>query len=107
MIVLTRMDRQTMYLNPDHIISIEETPDTVITLFNGNHYIVIERAAIIISRIVAFRSRVVRRANGTPNRKYLKRERQRLFQRTSIKKEAICPVTRAVHDITPFHSRDY
>lgn len=106
MIVLTRMDRQTMYLNPDHIISIEETPDTVITLFNGNHYIVIERAETIISRIVAFRSRVVRRANGTPGKKYLNRQRQRLFQSTSIKKEATCPVIRDIHNITPFHSRD-
>jgi hypothetical protein len=32
MIVVTRLDKQLMYLNPDHIICIEETPDTVITL---------------------------------------------------------------------------
>jgi flagellar protein FlbD len=107
MIVLTRMDKQTMYLNPDHIISIEETPDTVITLFNGNHYIVIERAATIISRVVAFRSRVVRLATGTPGRKYLRRQRQNRYQSVSVKTKAIRPATRDVRDITPFHSRDF
>ncbi len=106
MIVLTRMDKQTMYLNPDHIISIEETPDTVITLFNGNHYIVIDRAVAIISRIVAFRSRIVRLANGAPDKKYLRRQRQNLFQSACVKHKPVCSDTRGTHDSIPFHSRD-
>lgn len=106
MIALTRMDKQLMYINPDHIISIEETPDTVITLFNGNHYIVMERADTIISRVVAFRSRVIRRAQSTSGRRYLHRQRKCLFQRVTITNEASCPVTRETHDRTPFHSRD-
>jgi len=106
MIVLTRMDKQTMYLNPDHIISIEETPDTVITLFNGNHYIVIDRAAAIISRIVAFRSRVVRLAGGAPGRKYLRRQRQNRYQSACVKHKPMHSDTRDAHDIIPFHSRD-
>ncbi|MBI5484030.1 MAG: flagellar FlbD family protein [Deltaproteobacteria bacterium] len=106
MIALTRMDKQLMYLNPDHIISIEETPDTVITLFNGNHYIVMERADSIISRVVAFRSRVIRRAQNS-NRRYLLRQRKSLFQRVALANEAACPATRNAHDRTPFHSRDY
>lgn len=107
MIALTRMDKQLMYINPDHIISIEETPDTVITLFNGNHYIVMERAETIISRVVAFRSRVIRRAQNTSGRRYLHRQHKSLFQRVTITKETICPVSRAPHDRTPFHSRDF
>lgn len=107
MIALTRMDKQTMYLNPDHIISIEETPDTVISLFNGNHYIVIERASTIISRIVAFRSRVARRSSGARGRKYLKRQHENLFQRTSSIKAANCSITRDGHDRIPLHSRDF
>ncbi|MBC7963515.1 MAG: flagellar FlbD family protein [Steroidobacteraceae bacterium] len=106
MIALTRMDKQTMYLNPDHISSIEETPDTVITLFNGNHYIVIERAAIIISRVVAFRSRVIRRTAGTHGRKYLNRQRKNLFRHISISNAAIRPATLDAHDRTPYHSLD-
>ncbi len=75
MIQVTRFDRQTILLNPDHIISIEETPDTVLTLFNGHHLLVKERAAIILKRIVAFRAGIVRRAgisSGGPA--YLRRK---------------------------------
>jgi len=107
MIALTRMDKQLMYINPDHIISIEETPDTVITLFNGNHYIVIERADIIIDRVVAFRSRIMRRGQSSSGKKYLQRQRKNLFQYVTASKDAICPATRNTHDRTPFHSRDF
>lgn len=106
MIVVTRMDKQTMYLNPDHIISIEETPDTVITLFNGNHYIVIDRAATIISRVVAFRSRIVRLSNGATSRKYLRRQRQNRYQSAALKHNTMRSETRDSQKITPFHSRD-
>lgn len=70
MIAVTRLDKQLMYLNPDHIICIEETPDTVITLFNGNRYIVKDKATAIISRIVVFRARISRRASIPSNRRY-------------------------------------
>ena len=105
MIMLTRLDKKLMYLNPDHIVSIEETPDTVITLFNGNHYIVTERASIIISRVVSFRAKVMRRCE-VPKKKYLQRQRISQFKRVSIEKEAICPVARDARVITPFNSRD-
>ncbi|MSN26973.1 MAG: flagellar protein FlbD [Geobacter sp.] len=107
MIALTRMDKQLMYINPDHIISVEETPDTVITLFNGNHYIVMERADSIISRVVAFRSRIMRRAQSSSGKKYLQRQRKNLFQQVATGKDAICPATRSTLDRTPFHSRDF
>jgi len=107
MIVLTRMDKQLMYLNPDHIVSIQETPDTVITLFNGNHYIVKERAGTVINRVVAFRARVMRRCEAPNKKKYLQRQRIGQFQRVSIAKEAICPVDRDTRELTPFYSRDF
>lgn len=63
-----------MLLNPDQIISIEETPDTVITLFNGHHILVRERSEMLLNRIIAYRSRIVRRAMQTcPGHPYLKR----------------------------------
>ncbi|MEI6704100.1 MAG: flagellar FlbD family protein [Deltaproteobacteria bacterium] len=107
MILLTRLDKQLMYLNPDHIVSIQETPDTVITLFNGNHYIVKERAGTIISRVVAFRARVMRRCEAPNKKKYLQRRRISQFQRVSIEKDAICPVDRDTRELTPFYSRDF
>lgn len=107
MIFLTRMDKQQMYLNPDHIVSVEETPDTVITLYNGNHFIVKERAEVIVSRIITFRARVIRRAGTNNRKKYLTRTKQNLFSRVTHKHEGICPHTRSEQLRTPFHAQDY
>jgi len=80
MILVTRLDRQVMLLNPDHIISIEETPDTVITLYNGHHILVRERSQVILNRIIAFRSKALRRAGSLYLRpKYLTRSRLSLY----------------------------
>lgn len=106
MIFLTRMDKQEMYFNPDHIVSVEETPDTVITLFNGNHFIVQEPAHIVITRIVAFRARVIRRAGTSMGKKYLARSKGSLFARTTRNAEEICPSKRDEHHRTPFHVQD-
>lgn len=80
MILVTRLDRQVMLLNPDHIVSIEETPDTVITLYNGHHILVRERSRVILNRIIAFRTTVLRRAGSFCQRpKYLTRSRLSLY----------------------------
>jgi flagellar protein FlbD len=42
-------------LNSDHIETIEETPDTVVTLLNGHKYVVCERTKEIVSMIETFR----------------------------------------------------
>jgi flagellar protein FlbD len=55
MIELTRIKGEKFALNPDHIETIEETPDTVLTLLNGHRYVVKERTAEIIARIESFR----------------------------------------------------
>lgn len=75
MILVTRLDRQQMYLNPDHIISVEETPDTVITLFNGHHILIRESAAVLINRIISYRTRILRRSGSSTGIKYLDRVR--------------------------------
>ena len=82
MILVTRLDRQVMFLNPDLIVTIEETPDTVITLANGHHLLVRERAQVLLNRIVAYRTIIVRRAGSpTSGRKYLERRRLGKFAR--------------------------
>ncbi|MBI2354751.1 MAG: flagellar FlbD family protein [Deltaproteobacteria bacterium] len=106
MIFLTRMDKQQMYINPDHIVSVEETPDTVITLFNGHHFIVRERAEVIIARIVAFRARVIRRAGVQTGRKYLARPKRSLFAEVTRDHEGSCPVGRDKQLHAPFHAQD-
>ena len=51
-----------MYLNADLIEIIAETPDTHITLSNGNRYLVLEPARVVIGRILNFKARLLRRA---------------------------------------------
>ena len=72
MIKVTTLDGSEMYLNPDLIEIIAETPDTHVTLTNGNRYLVRESARVVIGRIVSFRSRLMRR--GTVGvRRYLRK----------------------------------
>ena len=55
MIELTKLKGVKFALNSEQIETIEETPDTVITLLNGHKYVVRERTREIISLIEAFR----------------------------------------------------
>ena len=106
MIFLTRMDKQQTYLNPDHIVSIEETPDTVITMFNGYHFIVRESAQVIISRIIAFRAQVSRRANAATGKKYLVRQRKKQFRSKTLNRN-LCFLDRDTPTSSPFHTQDF
>jgi flagellar protein FlbD len=55
MIQVTRLDHSTLIVNPDLIIFMEETPDTIITLSNGDKIMVQERVSEIIRRVIQFR----------------------------------------------------
>lgn len=103
MIFLTRMDKQQMFLNPDHIVSIEETPDTVLTLFNGHHILVRERAATIIARIVAYRTRILIRA-GAGSRSI--KRRKNMFRSVTLNKNIVCPEACNIHERSPLLSRE-
>lgn len=105
MIFLTRMDKQQTYLNPDHIVSIEETPDTVITLFNGHHLLVRERATVIISRIISFRAQVSRRSNVS-GKKYIARQRKKQFRSKTLNRD-VSFFDRENSLSSPFHTQDF
>lgn len=62
MIKLTRFNQSELYLNPDLFKTIEETPDTVITLVNDDHYLVREKAEEVIRRIVDYRVRILKQS---------------------------------------------
>lgn len=55
MIELTRLNGSVFVLNADLIETIEATPDTVISLVTGKKYVVREKVAEVIDRIVEFR----------------------------------------------------
>ena len=65
MIPLTRLNNSRIYLNPDLIKRIEETPDTIVTLINDDHYVVRESAEEIVTRIVTYRVRIIHEASPT------------------------------------------
>ena len=59
MIAVTRLDGTTLLLNHDLIVSIEETPDTLVTLRDDVRVMVREPANELVERIVAFRRRLL------------------------------------------------
>lgn len=58
MIKLTGMNHKEFIINEDNIEKIEEVPETVITMTNGNKYIVEETIDEVIDDIVAFKKRI-------------------------------------------------
>ena len=79
MIKLTKLDGSEMYINPDLIETIEETPDTHITLMNGNRYLVRDSARRVVDRIVVFKARIIHRAETCQRQKYLKKQRRESY----------------------------
>ncbi|CAM2894868.1 flagellar FlbD family protein [Paenibacillus sediminis] len=51
MILVTRINGSQMWLNALLIETVEESPDTYITLVNGKRIIVLEKAAEVISLV--------------------------------------------------------
>jgi flagellar protein FlbD len=58
MISLTRLNHTSVVINPDLIVIIEETPDTIITLANGEKITVQEKVQEVIRRVIEFRRRI-------------------------------------------------
>lgn len=59
MIHLTRLNNNPLTVNSDLIKFVEQSPDTVITLLNGEKIIVRESADAVLQRIVQFRRTVL------------------------------------------------
>lgn len=58
MIKLTRINGKPFVLNIDHIETIEETPDTVITLVNGHKYVVEDSIIEVIEKAKNFKKEI-------------------------------------------------
>ena len=59
MIELTRLNGQPMVLNSDLVKTAEASPDTMLTLINGEKLIVREEIAEVMERILAYRARLL------------------------------------------------
>jgi flagellar protein FlbD len=59
MIQLTRLNNHPLVVNSDLIKFVEQAPDTVITLVNGDKIVVRESAQDVLDRVVQFRRSVL------------------------------------------------
>lgn len=64
MIHLTRLNGNPLVVNSDLIKYVEASPDTVLTLGNGEKIVVLESCPEVVKRTVAYRARVFGEAAG-------------------------------------------
>lgn len=60
MITLTRLNEEQFVLNAELIKTVEENPNTVVTLTTGNKYIVKESAEEVVAAVVEYKRNIFR-----------------------------------------------
>lgn len=58
MIEVTRLKGKKMMINAELIETVEETPDTVITLTNGKKFVVSESAEEVVSLVIGYKRKI-------------------------------------------------
>lgn len=64
MIHLTRLNGNPLVVNSDLIKYAESSPDTMLTLVNGEKIVVLESCEEVVNRTIAYRARVYSQAAG-------------------------------------------
>ncbi|MFH1022438.1 MAG: flagellar FlbD family protein [Planctomycetota bacterium] len=59
MIKLTRLNNKEFVVNAEQILFVESTPDTVVTLANGETVLVREKVDEVIERTIGYKQRIV------------------------------------------------
>lgn len=59
MITVTKLNQKELVINCDLIETIEQTPDTVITLTTGNKYVVKELQTEIIEKVIKYKRKIL------------------------------------------------
>jgi flagellar protein FlbD len=68
MIQVTRINHVPLVLNANLIEHVEATPDTVISLTNGQKFMVLEDTAEVVRRVIEFQRSIYRCALPTEGR---------------------------------------
>jgi flagellar protein FlbD len=55
---LTQLDGQPFLLNPDCLVMVESTPDTLLRLSNGEKWLVKESAALVEAQFLEYKQRI-------------------------------------------------
>ena len=63
MVSVTGVNDTKIVINADIIQSVEETPDTVITLTTGTKYIVKESSSDIVDRVIEYKRKIYTNLN--------------------------------------------
>ena len=58
MIQVTRLNGTPYYINAEMILTVESTPDTILTLIGGAKMVVHESAAEVIERIIEYKRKI-------------------------------------------------
>lgn len=58
MIEVTRLNGSIYFINPDMLMTVEATPDTVISLTNGEKLLVKESPQVLIQRFIEYKRQV-------------------------------------------------
>jgi len=58
MLLLTRFNGTQFYINADMVQTVEETPNTVVTLTDHSKFVVLESAASVVEKYVQYRRKV-------------------------------------------------
>jgi flagellar protein FlbD len=65
MISVTRLDGSLLVVNADLILTVEKTPDTMITLTTGDRFLIREPVAEVIEKVVAYQT-LIRSGTARP-----------------------------------------
>jgi flagellar protein FlbD len=60
LIKLTGLNNKEIILNAEHIEKLEAVPESLVTLINGNKYIVLESTDEIINRVIEYKNKIFR-----------------------------------------------
>lgn len=58
LIKLTGLNNKEIILNAEHIEKLEAVPESLVTLTNGNKYIVLESTDEIINRVIEYKNKI-------------------------------------------------
>ena len=58
MLKLTRLNKKTIAINPDHVVSVDVAPDTTLRLLTGDKTIIRESLDELIEAYIALRQRI-------------------------------------------------
>lgn len=64
MIRLTRLNHQPIVINAEMIEYLESTPDTVISLVNGQKMTVLEELDQVMAEVIEYKRRIGQRSSG-------------------------------------------